>query len=112
MSTEKIKAETEGFWTLVFRHPYTYTCILSFVIFAGIFSWSYYSDKYLIRKMETEMSTPAVTVAELIEILKKENQTAPVQYLIVSSVDGAVLNMDLRSNLVDVQKVLGAFKKP
>lgn len=58
------------------------------------------------------MEEPNVTVAELIELLKKEDQSAPVQYLIVSSVDSAVIQMDLRSNLVDVQKVLGAFKKP
>lgn len=53
-----------------------------------------------------------VTVAELIELLQKQDQAAPVQYLIVSSVDSAVLQMDLRSNLVDVQKVMQAFKKP
>lgn len=58
------------------------------------------------------MDTPKVTIAELIELLKKEDQSATVQYLVIDSRDGAIVKMDLRSDLVDVQKMMNAFKKP
>ena len=58
------------------------------------------------------MDTPKVTIAELVELLKTEDQSATVQFLVVSSQDGAILKMDLRSDLVDVEKLMKAFKKP
>lgn len=58
------------------------------------------------------MDSPEVTVAELVELLKTKDQAAKVQFLVVDSQDGAILVMDLRSNLVDMEKLMRSFKKP
>lgn len=51
------------------------------------------------------------TIADTIEILKTKDQTQEVQFMVVAN-DGQIVAMEMRDELVDLQKLFKAFKKP
>lgn len=56
--------------------------------------------------------TASITVAQLTEQLKQGDQAQEIQFLIVDAKTSEVLQVDLRDNLVDIQKLMKVFKKP
>lgn len=59
------------------------------------------------------MSESGVKISDLVAQLKSEaNQDQEVQFLVVNAQTSEVIQMDLRENIVDVQKLLMSFKKP
>lgn len=58
------------------------------------------------------MSDPKTTVAQLIEILQKQDPAKNVQFLVLEDPSCAIMAMDLRADIVNPEKLMKSFIKP